>query len=144
MEITVKHNLPDQVQLLAPQHIRLASLAQCKPRRVCPEQTKCVEGQFYNCSRQQTLSKKLMWYVYILLCNDGSLYTGSSKNPQQRFLRHKQGKGGRYTRSHKPIKLLYTEQHPDKSSALKRELQIKGWSRKKKIKILKLKIENSS
>ena len=81
-----------------------------------------------------------MWYVYILLCADGSLYTGSSNNPEERFEYHKNGKGGRYTRSHKPIKLLYTEQLESKSAALKRESQIKSWPREKKIKILKLEI----
>lgn len=81
-----------------------------------------------------------MWFVYILLCSDGSLYTGFSNNPDIRFSDHKDGKGGRYTRSHKPIKLLYTEQLESKSAALKRESQIKGWSREKKIEILKLKI----
>jgi len=81
-----------------------------------------------------------MWYVYILLCKDGSFYTGTSNNPQQRFLDHKNGKGGKYTKTHKPIKILCTEKLPDKSAALKRELQIKGWSREKKIQTLKLKI----
>ncbi|MDP3998898.1 MAG: GIY-YIG nuclease family protein [bacterium] len=81
-----------------------------------------------------------MWFVYILLCNDGSLYTGISNDPQQRFLDHKNGKGGRYTRLHKPIKILHLEQCVSKSAALKRELQIKGWSRQKKIEILKLEI----
>ena len=79
-----------------------------------------------------------MWFVYILLCDDRSLYTGISNNPQQRFFDHKNGKGGRYTRLHKPIKIVYLEQQASKSKALKRELQIKGWSRKKKIRILKL------
>ena len=79
-----------------------------------------------------------MWFVYILLCNDGSFYTGSSNNPQKRFLDHKNGKGGRYTRLHKPTRIVYLEKLFDKSTALKRELQIKGWSRQKKIKILKL------
>ena len=60
-----------------------------------------------------------MWFVYILLCSDGSLYTGISNNPDVRFSEHKNGKGGRYTRSHKPIKLLYTEQLESKSAALK-------------------------
>jgi putative endonuclease len=69
---------------------------------------------------------------------DGSFYTGSSNNPRQRFLDHKNGRGGRYTSLHKPARLLYTERLPDKSAALKRELQIKGWSRAKKIQILKL------
>jgi putative endonuclease len=81
-----------------------------------------------------------MYFVYILLCSDGSFYTGSSNNPQQRFLDHKNGKGGAYTRSHKPIKIIYTEELLDKSSALKREIQIKGWTREKKIRILKLQI----
>ena len=81
-----------------------------------------------------------MWYVYIILCEDGSLYTGFSPNPQERFEDHKNGKGGRYTRSHKPAKLLYSEQFESKSAALKRESQIKSWSRQKKIDILGLRI----
>ncbi|HBB76953.1 MAG: hypothetical protein A2186_02080 [Candidatus Levybacteria bacterium RIFOXYA1_FULL_41_10] len=79
-----------------------------------------------------------MWFVYVLLCAGGSFYTGSSNNPDVRFADHKNGKGGRYTRSHKPLKLLYREQLESKSAALKRENQIKGWSREKKIKVLKL------
>jgi putative endonuclease len=80
-----------------------------------------------------------MWFLYILLCSDNSLYTGISTNPQRRFLDHKSGKGGRYTRSHKPVKIIYLEKLPDKSQALKRELQIKRWRRERKIKMLKLK-----
>ncbi|OGM76969.1 hypothetical protein A2210_00880 [Candidatus Woesebacteria bacterium RIFOXYA1_FULL_40_18] len=78
-----------------------------------------------------------MWFTYILLCSDGSFYTGISNNPQQRFLDHKNGKGGRYTRLHKPVKIVYLEQLPDKSIALKREMQIKGWSRIKKENLVK-------
>ncbi len=74
-----------------------------------------------------------MYFVYILLCSDGSFYTGSSNNPQKRFLDHQNGKGGAYTRSHKPLKLIYTETLPDKSSALKREAKIKSWNRQKKL-----------
>lgn len=73
-----------------------------------------------------------MWFVYILLCEDGSLYTGYSNNVKQRFLDHQNGKGGRYTRSHKPIKVIYSEQLPTQSEALKRENQIKSWDRVKK------------
>jgi len=79
-----------------------------------------------------------MWFVYILLCEDQSLYTGVSNNVDQRFFDHKNGKGGHYTRSHKPIKIIYEEVLDTKSMALKRERQIKGWSRGKKIKILHL------
>lgn len=79
-----------------------------------------------------------MWYVYVLLCIDNSLYTGASNNPERRFLDHKNGKGGHYTSAHKPIKIIHTEQLATKSAALKRESQIKGWSHKKKIIFLNL------
>ena len=91
-------------------------------------------------SRSALSLPKGEYYVYILLCSDGSLYTGISDNPDTRFADHKNGKGGKYTRSHKPIKLLYTERLESKSAALKRESQIKGWNRAKKITILKLEI----
>lgn len=82
-----------------------------------------------------------MWYVYILLCTDGSLYTGVTNKLQKRFLEHKSGKGGRYTRSHKPIKIVYQEKLPTHSEALKREAEIKSWSREEKIRTLNLKFE---
>ncbi len=81
-----------------------------------------------------------MWFVYILLCSDGSLYTGISNNLDVRFSEHKNGKGGRYTRSHKPVRRVYLEELNSRSEALKKESQIKSWSRKKKIRILKLDI----
>jgi predicted GIY-YIG superfamily endonuclease len=73
-----------------------------------------------------------MWHVYILLCLDSSYYIGISNNVEQRFQDHKNGKGGSYTRSHKPVKIVYLEICPNKSAALRREFQIKQWSRKKK------------
>lgn len=79
-----------------------------------------------------------MYFVYMLLCEDGSLYTGVSNNVNKRFLDHQNGKGGRYTRSHKVIKMVYSEKLSTKSEALKREAEIKGWKRKDKIKNLKL------
>lgn len=79
-----------------------------------------------------------MWFVYILLCKDGSLYTGISNNLEKRFLEHKAGKGGRYTRSHNAVKLIYSEDFNTQSEALKRERQIKNLSREKKIKVLNL------
>lgn len=78
-----------------------------------------------------------MWYVYILLCKDKSLYTGITDNRKRRFIEHK---GGRYTRSHKPVKIVYTEKLASKSEALKREMEIKKWDRTAKIKVLGLKI----
>lgn len=79
-----------------------------------------------------------MWFVYILLCSDNSLYTGTTNNLEKRFLEHKNGKGGRYTRSHLPVKIIYSEKFSAKSEALKREIEIKNWTRKKKIRNLKI------
>lgn len=81
-----------------------------------------------------------MWFVYVLLCVDNSFYVGVSDDPERRFSEHKNGKGGKYTRSHKPLKLIYLEQLLTKQEAIKREKQIKGWSRAKKIQILGLKV----
>lgn len=84
-----------------------------------------------------------MWYVYILLCADGSFYTGSTNDLKKRFAEHQKGKGGRYTRSKKVVRLIYSEKLAAKSDALKREWEIKGWSREKKIKSLALNPGNS-
>lgn len=79
-----------------------------------------------------------MWFVYILLCEDGSLYTGISTNPQKRLKAHKAGKGGAYTRSHTPIKIVFTEKCKDKSSALKREFAIKQLTKTEKGRLIQL------
>jgi len=78
-----------------------------------------------------------MWYVYILKCEDGSLYTGFTDNPERRFAEHSTKRGAKYTRSHKPKELLYTESFTNKKDALKREYQIKRWPREKKLKLIK-------
>jgi putative endonuclease len=79
-----------------------------------------------------------MWYIYVLLCADNSLYTGSSNNVDKRFEDHKKGKGSKYTRSHKPLKIVHQETLVTKSEALKREAEIKSWPRSKKISSLGL------
>lgn len=81
-----------------------------------------------------------MWFVYILLCADGTFYTGATNNLEKRFTDHQNGKGGKYTRSHKPLKIIYQEQFKSHSEALKRESEIKRWSREKKICTLNLAI----
>jgi len=77
-----------------------------------------------------------MYFVYILICQGGSLYTGIAKDPQRRFSEHVAGRGGAYTRSHKPLRIVYTERKRTKSAALKREAAIKHWPRQKKVKTL--------
>jgi len=77
-----------------------------------------------------------MWYVYILLCRGNSYYIGITNNLERRFKDHQEGKGGAYTKSHKPVRLVYSEMHPDRSSALKREIQLKKLPRIKKEKLV--------
>lgn len=79
-----------------------------------------------------------MWFVYVLLCEDGTFYTGISNNVEKRFADHQMGKGARYTRSHKPVKIIYSEEIFDRSAALKREREIKSYTRAQKIKFLNL------
>ena len=73
-----------------------------------------------------------MYHLYILLCANGSLYTGITTDVARRFKEHKDGKGGRYTRSRAVRNIAYTEPHPDRSSALKREAEVKSWNKKRK------------
>lgn len=82
-----------------------------------------------------------MWYVYILKCENGDLYTGITDDVQRRFEEHASGKGGYFTKSFGAEEVLFSEEHPDKSSALKREAQIKGWTRKKKLVLIKGNLE---
>jgi predicted GIY-YIG superfamily endonuclease len=72
------------------------------------------------------------WYVYILRCGDGSLYTGIAKDVDRRLEQHNAGTASRYTRSRLPVALEYQEEQPNQSMALKRELAIKALSRKAK------------
>ena len=65
------------------------------------------------------------WYVYLIECEDGSLYTGVAVDVERRYAQHLAGKGARYTRSHPPRQLLARFEHPDRSSALKAEYAIK-------------------
>ncbi|MGA3291822.1 MAG: GIY-YIG nuclease family protein [Candidatus Microgenomates bacterium] len=73
-----------------------------------------------------------MWFTYILLCHDGSYYTGSTNNVAKRFKEHFSGRGAKYTKSHKPIKLIYQEKFATKSEALRREAKIKNLSKAEK------------
>ncbi len=77
-----------------------------------------------------------MYFVYLLECSDKSIYTGITTDIKRRFEEHRSGKGGHFTRSRKVTKVLYTEEQPSRSEALKREAQIKSWSRPKKLELV--------
>ncbi len=72
------------------------------------------------------------YYVYVLQCIDGSFYTGYTKNIDQRVKEHSCGKGARYTRMHKPQKVVYVELLETRSLAMRRERSIKKLSREQK------------
>ena len=77
-----------------------------------------------------------MYFVYLLKCRDGSLYTGITNNIARRLNQHKKGYGGNYTKSRGVEKILHMEEHPDKGTALKREAEIKRWPRAKKLALI--------
>ncbi len=82
------------------------------------------------------MPKKSPWFVYLLKCRDGSLYTGITTDLKRRMKQHSQGKASKYTRAKLPIKCVYNEPQPDESSAKKRECEIKSWPRDKKRKLI--------
>lgn len=77
-----------------------------------------------------------MVFVYILECNDGTLYTGCSNDVNKRLAQHNKGTASKYTRSRRPVKLVYMEETESKSAALKREIAIKKMSRSQKLKLI--------
>lgn len=77
-----------------------------------------------------------MWYVYILRCGDGTLYTGSTNNLQRRLEAHREGKGAKYTRGRQPLVMVYNQEFSQRSQALKREAAVKKLSRTDKEKLI--------
>ena len=77
-----------------------------------------------------------MWFVYILKCKDGTLYTGSTNNLEKRFRTHKDGKGAKYTKSHKPQRIVFSKKYGNKILAQRKEREIKNWTRKEKINLI--------
>ncbi len=132
-----------------PASIRLAALAHGRPflmkwhviyyrlKRVeCPELVEGQQKRLTDCNiRFGYLAFHeglIMWYVYLLECSDGSFYVGHTDNLQERITRHNQGRGAKHTASKRPVELLWEEAHESKVSAIKREKQIKGWTKAKK------------
>ncbi|MDD6186762.1 MAG: GIY-YIG nuclease family protein [Oscillospiraceae bacterium] len=82
-----------------------------------------------------------MYYVYMLKCADGSLYTGYTNDLQKRVGVHNSGRGAKYTKSRLPVRLVYSEEHESKSSALKREAEIKKLTRSQKEKLIQKQLQ---
>lgn len=88
---------------------------------------------------KQTMTKMILqdWFVYIVECKDKSLYVGITTDIEKRINDHNSGKGCHYTKYRKPVKLLFYEKHKNRSSAVKRELEIKKFNRAKKFDLIK-------
>ena len=80
--------------------------------------------------------EKQIWYVYILRCADGTLYTGMTDDMERRVKAHNEGTGAKYTRGRGPVVLLYHEKCESRSAALKREYAIKQLTRKQKLALI--------
>ena len=77
-----------------------------------------------------------MNYTYILECKDGTYYTGWTNNLEKRMKEHNEGKGAKYTKARRPVKLVYFETFESKIDAMKREYAIKQMKRSEKIKLI--------
>ena len=75
-------------------------------------------------------------FVYMLRCKDGSLYTGWTNDLEHRLAMHNSGRGAKYTRGRGPLELVYSEELPDKETALRRECAIKKLRREQKLALL--------
>ena len=75
-------------------------------------------------------------YCYIIECADGTLYTGVTNDTERRMHQHNLGRGARYTRSRRPLRLVYIEQQSDRTAAMQRERVIKALSRKRKLALI--------
>ena len=85
---------------------------------------------------------KPMNYTYIVKCADGTLYTGWTNDLEKRMKAHNSGKGAKYTKTRRPVKLVYYEAHDTKNEAMSREYAIKQLTRKEKLKLMDFWIED--
>tara|TARA_A200000113_G_scaffold78078_1_gene68987 strand:+ start:463 stop:723 length:261 start_codon:yes stop_codon:yes gene_type:complete len=83
-------------------------------------------------------SSWMEWCVYMLLCDDNTIYTGITNDLKKRFDNHISGKGAKYLRGRKPLEIVYTENFKNRSMATKREMKIKKLNRKEKEALIKV------
>jgi len=76
------------------------------------------------------------WYLYILRCGDGSLYTGVTTDVARRLEEHRSGRGAKYTRGRGPLELVYSETCTGHSEALRREMAVKALSKEQKLRLI--------
>lgn len=76
------------------------------------------------------------WWVYIIRCSDGSLYTGITTDLERRLQEHRRGAGAKYFRGREPLEIAWSEACADRSQASRREAQIKGMARREKLRLI--------
>ena len=82
--------------------------------------------------------RRQKWFVYILKCADASLYTGIAKDLAKRFQMHSDGKGARYTRTRRPLEIVYQEICKSRTEALVRECAVKALPKAKKLALIEV------
>ena len=83
-----------------------------------------------------TVRKKVAYYVYIILCEDGTYYTGYSNDPAHRLAEHLKGRGAKYTKMHKPKRIVYIQRHKTQRAAMIRERKVKTLTHEAKRKLI--------
>lgn len=95
-----------------------------------------MDSKYLRMIRGMKRGRRREWSVYVLRCGDGSLYTGIAKDVLARVRQHQAGEGAAYTRSHRPVQLIYQESRLTRSQALVREVQVKRLPRPAKEKLI--------
>jgi putative endonuclease len=93
-------------------------------------------GRTRETQRRQVSNNRYDWYVYMVRCADGSLYTGITRDLEARVSTHNKGTGAKYTRGRLPVSLIYAEAAADRATASQREMAIKKLSRPDKISLI--------
>jgi len=76
------------------------------------------------------------WFCYMLRCNDDSLYVGIASDVAARVKKHNDGFGPEFTKKRRPVELVWSQKFANSSAAQKREVEVKGWSREKKLRLV--------
>jgi putative endonuclease len=82
------------------------------------------------------MARTARWWVYVVRCADGTLYTGITTDLARRLRQHNAGRASRYTRGRRPVELVYSERRRDRPAALRREVAIKALSRTEKLALI--------
>lgn len=121
---------------LIPEDMVVHRLTGDPPRKLLIEPKWAANKKVVLNAIKDSLSPVAPYYVYILRCGDGSLYTGSTNDVKRRFNNHATGKGCKYTKSHQPVELVYVEECKSKRMALQREYAVKQLSREEKLRLV--------